>query len=64
MEKARKLFFQILLIILALIFILCVRFAYESQSAPTGTFASAENNNVTLSQIFSQKLAAGESVTE
>ncbi len=61
MEKSRRIFFQILLLVLALVFILTVKYAYESRSAKVGNFGTGENmSNVTITDVFSAFYAGGE----
>ena len=59
MENFRKMFFQFLLFILALVFILAVRFICESESAGAGTFGEYEKNSVTISQMLSDFTSGG-----
>lgn len=61
MEKSRRLFFQILLLVLAIVFTFAIRYVYENQSARTGTFGEGEKvSNVTVSDVFSAFCAGGE----
>ena len=59
MENFRKLFFQFLLLVLALVFILVVRFVCESASVGAGTFGDYEKGNVTISQMLSDFKSGG-----
>ncbi len=61
MNESRRLFLQILLIVLALIFLFTVKYVYENKSAQAGAFGTGENmNNVTISEAFSAIFEGGE----
>lgn len=54
MEKNRAVFFQILLLILALAFILTVKYVDETRSTEAGSFGNEEfYGNVTVTDVFS-----------
>ena len=52
MQNFRILFFQILLVILALAFLLCIYYLESTETAQAGTFGAAENNNITITDLF------------
>ena len=61
MNESRRLFLQILLIVLALIFLFTVKYAYENQSTQAGAFGVEEKmGNVTVSEAFSTIFTGGE----
>ncbi len=54
MEKNRVILFQVLLVILALVFICAVRYIAESRAAEAGSFGTEEfHGNVTVADVFS-----------
>lgn len=52
MESFRQIFFQVLLIILALSFTLCIRYLISTKSTTVGTFGEAEASNITIQDLF------------
>lgn len=60
MNNFQKLFYQILLIVLALAFTLCIRYIVNTESSKTGSFGYENDNTaVTVSAIFSSMAQEG-----
>lgn len=57
MQNFRILFFQILLVILALAFLLCINYLESAETAQAGTFGKTENNNTTITDLFTSHSA-------
>lgn len=60
MENFRKNFFQILLVITALVFTICIRYLYENSDTKTGAFGNMSEQNITVSDIFNGKCRGGD----
>lgn len=58
MVDFRKTFFQLLLIILALAFTLCIRYISSGEEITAGTFGEYGGSNLTLSDIFEKCVPA------
>ena len=52
MEKYRLTFFQLLLILLAIAFTLCIRYVSETENVGAGTFGKSDKSNITVSDVF------------
>ncbi|MBR3996273.1 MAG: hypothetical protein IKI97_13485 [Clostridia bacterium] len=60
MNNFRRLFYQIILVVLALAFTLCIRYIVSTKSTEAGTFgAENEDAAVTVSAIFSSMTEKG-----
>ena len=53
MDNFRKNFFQVLLLILALTFTVCVKYLNDTECVSAGTFGAAGINSITFSDMFS-----------
>ncbi len=62
MKKNRKNLFQVLLLILALVFVIAIRYVCETRTAQAGTF-SKENSfsTVTFSDVYNKFCESGAS---
>lgn len=60
MFKFRATFFQTLLIILSLAFVLAVRFVQHTESSQAGSFAGkAAHGNLTVAEVFAEMSGEG-----
>ena len=60
MKDFRKIFFQIILLVLAVAFTLCIRYIIATETSPTGSFGQDKDNTaVTVSQMFSSMTQEG-----
>ena len=54
MQDFRKVFFQVLLLILAIVFTAGIRYAATVKSTQAGSFGTVEQGNITVSDVFSR----------
>lgn len=60
MKKSRKYLFQVLLLIIALVFVITIRYICDTKTVQTGTFSKEDSfSTITFSDIYNKFCESG-----